>query len=173
MNLQPLVAYLVEQKGTIPGKKAFQKYMYFLDAKGVPTPLSFRIHHFGPYSSELDYETDNLQIEGVLDVSPNAQGNGFTIKSGNRTKSIIEHHSDFLREHESKINFVLNALPNDSKSLELWSTTHFVANSMNKFYGGADKENVVKEVKSIKKEKFTETEIEAAYDRLIELKLLP
>lgn len=173
MNLQPLVAYLVEQKGTIPGKKAFQKYMYFLDAKGVPTPLSFRIHHFGPYSSELDYETDNLQIEGVLDVSPNAQGNGFTIKSGNRTKSIIEHHSDFLRGHEAKINFVLNALPNDSKSLELWSTTHFVANSMNKFYGGADKENVVKEVKSIKKEKFTETEIEAAYDRLIELKLLP
>ncbi|WP_019535110.1 hypothetical protein [Paenibacillus ginsengihumi] len=173
MSLQPLVAYLVERKGVIPGKKAFQKYMYFLDAKGVPTPLSFRIHHFGPYSSELDYETDNLQIEGVLEVSPNAHGNGFTIKSGNRTKSIIEHHSEWIREHEAKINFVLNALPSESKSLELWSTTHFVANSMNKFYGGAVKVDVVRGVRSIKKDKFTATEIEAAYDRLIELKLLP
>lgn len=173
MGLQTLVAYLVDKKGTIPGKKAFQKYMYFLDAKGVPTPLSFRIHHFGPYSADLDYQTDNLEIEGALQLSSNATGNGFTIQPGKKTKILIESGADFISENEEKINFVLDALPNESKTLELWSTTHFVANSMNKFYGGAVKENVVKEVKNIKQEKFSESEIEEAYDRLHDLKLLP
>ncbi|MBJ6361627.1 hypothetical protein ACFOQM_10050 [Paenibacillus sp. GCM10012307] len=173
MSLQTLVAYLVDQKGQIPGKKAFQKYMYFLDAKGVPTPLSFRIHHFGPYSSELDYATDNLEIEGAITVSQNSGGNGFVIHSGKKSSSLIESGKDFIEEHQSKIEFVLESLPNESRTLELWSTTHFVANSMNKFYDGAEKASVIKEVKKIKQEKFTENEISEAYDKLIELNLLP
>lgn len=173
MSLQILVAYLADKKGSIPGKKAFQKYMYFLDAKGVPTPLSFRIHHFGPYSSDLDYQTDNLEIEGAIQVLANASGTGFVIQPGRKSKNIIESGSDYISENEEKINFVLDALPSESRILELWSTTHFVANSMNKFYGGAEKENVVSEVIKIKQEKFTEIEIREAYDELIELKLLP
>lgn len=173
MSLQTLVAYLAEKKGSIPGKKAFQKYMYFLDAKGVPTPLSFRIHHFGPYSSDLDYQTDNLEIEGAIQVSANPSGTGFVIQPGTKSNSIIGSGTEFISENEEKINFVLDALPSDSRTLELWSTTHFVANSMNKFYGGAIKENVVLEVVKIKQDKFSEAEIEVAYDKLIELKLLP
>lgn len=173
MNLQALVSYLVDKKGQVPGKKAFQKYMYFLDAKGVPTPLSFRIHHFGPYSSELDYATDNLEIEGAIAVLQNPGGNGFIIQPGKKNKEIIESGRNFIQEHQSKIEFILESLPNESRTLELWSTTHFVANSMNKFYDGAEKANVIKEVKKIKKEKFTEIEISDAYDKLIELSLLP
>ena len=174
MSLKALVAYLVYKKEQIPGKKAFQKYMYFLDAKGVPTPLSFRIHHFGPYSAELDYQTDNFQIEGILDVQPNAHGNGFIIKAGKKAKEIFEAESQYIAEHEKKIHFVLDALENQpSRTLELWSTIHFVANSMNKYYGGAEKGTVVKEVKNIKQDKFHETEIEEAYDQLLKLELLP
>jgi uncharacterized protein len=173
MSLQTLVAYLIDKKGSIPGKKAFQKYMYFFDAKGVPTPLNFRIHHFGPYSSELDYETDNLEIYGAITVSQNTGGNGFVIQPGKKTKGLIESGNDFIQEHLSKIEFVLDSLPNESKILELWSTTHFVANSMNKFFDGAEKANVIREVKKIKQEKFSEQEIAEAYDKLIELSLLP
>lgn len=173
MSLQTLVSYLVDKKGQIPGKKAFQKYMYFLDAKGVPTPLSFRIHHFGPYSSELDYATDNLEIEGAIAVSQNSGGSGFVIQPGIKSKDLIGSGNSFIQEHQSKIELVLESLPNESRTLELWSTTHFVANSMNKFYDGAEKDNVIKEVVKIKQDKFTENEISEAYDQLIDLSLLP
>ncbi|GIQ71166.1 hypothetical protein DUZ99_11985 [Xylanibacillus composti] len=173
MSLQTLVAYLVVKKGPLPGKKAFQKYMYFLDAKGVPTPLSFRIHHFGPYSADLDYQTDNLEIEGALQILSKESGSGFVIQPGSKSKSIIENGEEFISEYDEIIDFVLDALPNESRTLELWSTTHFVANSMNKFYGGAVKDKVISEVKSIKKEKFSEAEIAGAYDKLLDLKLLP
>lgn len=95
MSLQTIVSYLVDQKQEIPGKNAFQKYMYFLDAKGVPTPLNFRIHHFGPYSSELDYATENLEIEGAITVHKNPKGHGFLIKAGSRSKKWIESGQDF------------------------------------------------------------------------------
>lgn len=71
--------------------------MYFLDAKGVPTPLNFRIHHFGPYSSELDYATENLEIEGAITVHKNPKGHGFLIKAGSRSKKWIESGQDFLK----------------------------------------------------------------------------
>lgn len=173
MSLQSLVAYLVDKKGTIPGKKAFQKYMYFLDAQGVPTSLSFRIHHFGPYSSDLDYQTDNLEIQGAISVSPKSGGTGFVIQSGTKTKDILSENRLFLNEHAPKMDVVLEALPKESRTLELWSTTHFVANAMNKFYDGADKETVVQEVRKIKQDKFSAEEISDAYDQLIRLALLP
>lgn len=167
MSLDALVSYLSVKKGTINGKKAFQKYMYFLNASGVPTPLNFRIHHFGPYSAELDYQTDNLELVGAIDISANR--NGFVISPGKKALRIIEHDQDFITKYQTLIDHILNLLPNEPRVLELWSTVHFVANSMNQYYGGAKKENVIKEVKRIKQDKFTENEISEAFDKLIEI----
>lgn len=171
MSLEIIVSYLLKNKGLIHGKKAFQKYMYFIDAKGVPTPLNFRIHHFGPYSTELDYQTDNLELIGAIDVQKH--GVGFLIFPGENIGSILNQGKDFIDEYGQMIDTVMQTLPEDPKKLELWSTTHFVASSLNEFYGGESKEEVVAEVKRIKQNKFTNDEISEAYDKLKELKYLP
>lgn len=44
---------------------------------------------------------------------------------------------------------------------------------MNKYYDGAKKESVIKEVIEIKKDKFTRDDIAQAYDKLIALNFLP
>lgn len=172
MSLQTIVSYLVCKKGSLPGKKAFQKFMYFIDAKGVPTPLNFRIHHFGPYSRELDYATENLEIEGAITVTKNPSGQGFIITPGIRSEKWIESGQEFLKKYKEVIDDVLSSLPNDVKILELWSTTHFVANAMNKFYDGASKEKVIDEVVKIKQDKFSKDEIAKAYDELMNLNFL-
>ena len=144
--------------------------MYFLDAKGVPTPLTFRIHHFGPYSSELDYQTDNLELLGAIKLANNA--NSFVITPGEKAQAIVDNDSEYISQYGALIDQVLEVLPNEPRVLELWSTTHFVANSLNQFYGGASKENVVRDVKRIKQEKFRDEEIQEAYDKVVELGFL-
>ena len=170
MNLPALVACLARKKGKIFGKKAFQKYMYFLDAKGIPNPLVFRIHHYGPYSYELDYQTDNLELIGAIELS--SSGNGFIITPGSNAQKITEADKEFISRYENMIDDVLDILPEAPLQLELWSTVHFVAKSMATYYGGATKQKVVEEVKKIKKDKFTLEEIQQAFDMLIAKKLL-
>ncbi|MFI2858823.1 hypothetical protein ACH6EH_17090 [Paenibacillus sp. JSM ZJ436] len=171
MSLQAIVSYLARKKETIQGKKAFQKFMYFIDAKGVPTQLSFRIYHFGPYSSDLDYQTDNLELEGSITISKS--GEKFVIQPGDKYEEILIREEAFISQHSHIINSVIELLPDEPKVLELWSTTHFVANSMFKMYQTFDKTKVIDEVKKIKQDKFSLEQIDAAYDKLFELGFLP
>ncbi|AEG58488.1 hypothetical protein [Desulforamulus ruminis] len=170
MSLPSLVAYLVKKKGTVHGKKAFQKYMYFLDAKGVPTTLNFRIHHYGPYSSELDYQSDNLELLGAINMQE--KGIGFSITSGNRADEIIKKNQEYINLYAYIIDEVINNLPEDPKTLELWSTTHFIANSLKQFSDDYSKDKVVDEVIKIKHDKFTKAEIEKAFETLKKMKYI-
>lgn len=171
MSLSAAVSYLASRKQIIQGKKAFQKFMYFIDAKGVPTQLSFRIYHFGPYSSELDYQTDNLELIGAITVGKN--GEKFTIQLGDKVDDILKKEADFISQHSSTIDSVISLLPDEPKVLELWSTTHFVANSMYKMNQEFNKSVVIDEVKKIKQEKFSIEQIGTAYDKLFEIGFLP
>ena len=171
MSLQAIVSYLASRKETIHGKKAFQKFMYFIDVKGVPTQLSFRIYHFGPYSSDLDYQTDNLELEGSIAISKT--GEKFLIQPGERYHEILSREEAFINQYSSAIDSVIELLPDEPKTLELWSTTHFVANSMHKMYQKFDKAKVIEEVRKIKQDKFSENQIDTAYDKLFELGFLP
>jgi len=170
VSLPSLVACLAQKKGKISGKKAFQKYMYFLDAKGIPNPLTFRIHHYGPYSYELDYQTDNLELIGAIELSNN--GSAYIITPGSNAQKLVEADKEFIAQYEPEINDVLNMLPETPLQLELWSTVHFVARSLNTYYEGASKQKVVEEVKKIKKDKFSLKEIQEALETMVEKKLL-
>ncbi|HZK18321.1 MAG TPA: hypothetical protein VFD15_03305 [Clostridia bacterium] len=165
MSLKSLVAVLAKKKKLINGKKALQKYMYFFDAKGIPNPLTFRIHHYGPYSYELDYQTDYLVLIGAIDLESN--GNAFTITPGGEADKLIDSEKDFISRYENLIDAVLESLPKTPLELELWSTTHFIAKSLSKYYGGMSREKVVEEVEKIKRDKFTRNEIADSYDSLI------
>jgi uncharacterized protein YwgA len=52
--------------GEIVGRIRFQKIFYLLDQAGMKSGLSFRYHHYGPYSRELDDALDRAQaLQGV------------------------------------------------------------------------------------------------------------
>jgi hypothetical protein len=165
MNLYATTAYLTKKMGEIPGKKAFQKLMYFIDSQGVPTSLNFVIYHYGPYSSTLDYETEDLELRGAITI--NKTGNSYTIYPGKHVDEILDTNQEFLNQYSDKIDYIAETLPKTPLELELWSTTHFIAKSLDKYYGGATKEKVVHEVKKIKKDKFSEQQISEAFDALI------
>lgn len=56
MELEALIAYLVDRTAIIRGKKAIQKLVYFCSEAGVPVYASFRMHIYGPYSNEVAEE---------------------------------------------------------------------------------------------------------------------
>lgn len=174
MSLEAISAYVTAQKGTIYGKKAFQKIMYFITEKGVPTGLTYRIYHFGPYSSELDYQTDDLVMQGAIQVEQ--QGDlpvsTFLIKPGSMAEGIVNGEKSNLAPYVNLIDSVLSVLPKEPKTLELWSTTHFVVQSKRKFGDEVTQESVVESVKDIKGDKFTVLEIQGAYKELLNSQLL-
>lgn len=172
MSLKASVAYLIEKKKVIHGKKAFQKYMYFLDAVGVPTPLVFRMYHYGPYSSKLDYESDYLELVGAIKIEKNNDRYGYVIKAGHRVKEILDEEKQFIKIYKDKMDKIIDSLPDDPRQLELWSTTHFVARTLQKYYDVFSKSKVAMEVKKIKKDKFTEQEIKHAYEQLVQKSLI-
>ena len=62
------------------GKTRIQKTVYFLqEAFGVPLSYSFRMHHYGPYSEEVETDISRLKMTGYVFVKPDLQGYGFHV----------------------------------------------------------------------------------------------
>src|SRR5436309_13443897 len=69
-ELDPLDAILLSafsQIRRIPGKKALQKYVYFLKESLLDIDFKFQWDKWGPYSSELATYVDDLVAEELLD----------------------------------------------------------------------------------------------------------
>ena len=76
------------------GKIKLQKLMYFLqESFNAPTNYSFRMHHYGPYSEELETDLSRLRSSGYLSVEPDLGGMVFTfalkIHPKNRGLSLV------------------------------------------------------------------------------------
>ena len=79
--LVALVGSLAE--GGFVGKTHVQKTVYFAqEAAGVNLGFRFVIHHYGPYSFELDSMVQTLEAEGVLAITPEPDGYGYRISPG-------------------------------------------------------------------------------------------
>lgn len=158
--LTSLAAYVLKKCDKINGKKAFQKIFYFITEAGIPTGLSYTIYHYGPYSAQLDFNTDNLEIEGAISIS--TQGIAYKIYKGIHAERLAEQAD--IEEYVQKIDGILEVLPIDNPlQLELLSTTHYISKVQKNIYNHLDQDQVVAEVKKIKKNKFTEEKIEEAY----------
>jgi uncharacterized protein YwgA len=68
-TLDELVAQvLAAAGGEIVGRIRLQKIFYLLEQVGMKGGLSFRYHHYGPYSRELDDALDRAQaLRGVVE----------------------------------------------------------------------------------------------------------
>lgn len=57
---------LLKYVGIIKGRTKFQKMVYILQNKGVNFSEKFKYHYYGPYSSELQLEIDELVDRGIF-----------------------------------------------------------------------------------------------------------
>ena len=141
------------------GKKKLQKLMYLIERKGVQLDLRYSIHFFGPYSSKLDHAIHILENEGRLDIDTSGKTHRIIMKKQERRR--LSKEDDVLVDEVRKVFY--NKTPME---LEAITTIDYVAVTL--LHGEARREDVIKQVKVIKGEKFSSQDLETGYDLLIE-----
>jgi uncharacterized protein YwgA len=147
------LAKLIWMAGTLESRKRIQKTVHLLQAAGCDFDASFRIHYYGPYSSEVAGLLDQMANEGILlETSRSfAQGTQYDYSlsddfrqslerhertpSGRKAKTEIEEYKDLFGE----------LFQQNPKTLELAST--IVAFRQ----GGRDWDEATEEVCEFKK----------------------
>lgn len=149
------------------GKIKAQKLVYFLqELLGTPLSYRFRMHHYGPFSEELDTDLSVMKGLGYFDIKPDPDGYGYhlTVRSEADPEwrtAAIQYSKDIRQVIET-----FGVL--DAASLELNATVHFV----NQLAKSASKDTVVNTVSALKP-RFPVEVIEVAYDELTKAGLMP
>lgn len=60
------LAKLILMAGGLQSRKRVQKTVHLLQAAGCPLHVSFRLHHYGPYSADLAEQLDRMANSGFL-----------------------------------------------------------------------------------------------------------
>lgn len=107
------------------GKTRIQKTVYFLQAAfGVPLNYSFRMHHYGPYSEEVETDIIRLKMTGYVFVKPDLQGYGFHVGVLDPPE---DEWQDMTSPYKQQIDTVLGLVQGkETSDLELMATLHFV-----------------------------------------------
>lgn len=123
--------------------------------------IRFTIFHslFGPYSSKLDHVIHILENEGRLDIDTSGKTHRIIMKKQERRR--LSKEDDVLVDEVRKVFY--NKTPME---LEAITTIDYVAVTL--LHGEARREDVIKQVKVIKGEKFSSQDLETGYDLLIE-----
>ncbi len=148
------------------GKIQLHKLAYFLqESYGIPLGYTFRMHHYGPYSRELDNDLLKLRLMGCVDIQPDESGYGFHVTP------LSDAEPDWARalaHYQGRIHdaFVkLGDLP--AYLLEVYATVHYVSQLVE----GAAAEKVVTIVHDLKP-KFLPEFIAEGREQLQQLGLL-
>ena len=127
LNQQVKLAILYEVVEALKdvGKTQIQKTVYFLQAAfGVPLNYSFRMHHYGPYSGEVETDISRLKMTGYLFVKPDLQGYGFHVGV---LDSPEPEWQALTSPYKQQVDSVLSLTQGKQISdLELMATLHFV-----------------------------------------------
>jgi len=148
------------------GKIQLQKLAYFLqESYGIPLGYTFRMHHYGPYSRDLDNDLLKLRLMGFVDVQPDLSGYGFHVTPSCDADAAW---ASTLASYESKLRDGLEKLGGlPAYVLEIQATIHYVSELVE----GASTENIEGIVHSLKP-KFTPEVITKARKQLEEQGLL-
>lgn len=150
------------------GRTAMQKLTYFAQVLGAPIPCSFGIYTYGPYSDTVTFAVESMLADEVLqDRSANPKYSNY--RTGPAAERLLTLYDREIAPNLPKIDSVVSALgrfkPNE---LELIATLHFIARRQEQIVQTKpDKASVIREFKSIKKDKFNDKEISAWYNALV------
>ena len=138
------------------GKTHIQKTAYFAqEAASVDLDLRFVIHHYGPYSFELESLLQTLDSQNVLDVAREDDGYGYAVSVGERAREVEIDTS--LEAKAEEVAGYFATLP--TAELELLSTSYYVRKRL----PGETREAWIAEVHRLKP-RFTTDEISRAVD---------
>jgi uncharacterized protein YwgA len=151
------------------GRTALQKIFYFLQIAGVPHRHAFDVYHYGPYCDRVSRDVELLLADGVLkdvSASPDKYSN-YRPDAG--ADELIEAHASALGPHLKKISTVVESLlPLDPSRLELLATLDYLHRQLRAGGGtGPWADRVIARFLQVKKDKFQEEDVRAAYDSMV------
>ncbi len=154
-----LIREIVDQLEDV-GKTQVQKIVYFVqEAQTIPLGYSFRMHHYGPYSDEVDGDLSLAVAMGYVDISPDADGYGYHITPA---ETATLHWPEPLSKHSDGVRHAIDTLGSlETWRLELYATAHFVGHLDQTL----SREGVIATVGGLKP-KFSEHTIREAIDTL-------
>ncbi|MDY6820385.1 MAG: hypothetical protein SVN78_02045 [Deferribacterota bacterium] len=140
-------------------KIVLQKITFFLQELGEPCQYTFEGYKYGPFSHGLASEIQFLEQEGFI----NMDGNKILFKDDKEpVGEINENLDDNLTFLEEKIfNF-----DHSFNNMELLGTMLYCKMALNELGDETSKDNVLKEFKSWKGNKFNEEDLEKAYQKV-------
>lgn len=156
-------------------KTQIQKLTYLACSSGLRCDFEFRMHHYGPYSFDLEDTIHLLENSGILCSSVEIHQDWYEYKVG-----LGEDADDFLKRfgnlapEEPMIGQVANKFgTKGTPELELAATVHLVYTLLSRDWVGKDasRSDVVETVIGLKP-RFNSSQIEEAYDELIKEGLL-
>ncbi len=150
---------------TAPGKKMIQKLFYLAERKGLDLDLSYAIHFYGPYSSDLDEMLHMLQANNMLEID--TSGKTHKLKVLNMPENPLSAaEKDILADIKAKF------ATKTPLELEVLTTTDYVAHHLLDS-NNCSQSAIIARVKSIKGNKFSESQIADSIAQLRADGLLP
>lgn len=172
-----LLAYLIKSYCEVSqrslGRTILQKLCYFAKASGVPLPFQFEIYHYGPFSQEIFYRTEDLLLDGVIADRSNDRGQS-DFAPGPNLDSFLGRFGDAVANHKTSLERVATMFSRlDASQMELVSTIHYMYSSHRQWFKEEpSKDAVVASVLEVKGDKFSGQAVERAYDILHDSALL-
>ena len=147
------------------GKTFIQKAVYVLqDWLGWDSDYKFKLHYYGPYSSDLSDDLDILDELGLIEMVFN--GHGYDIGITKEGKHFLGEHLETYMPNQPKIERAVSLVGQDDvRNMELIGTVLYFA----KLAG--DEEEITALVKTVKPH-FTDKTIEGTIKYLREEDIL-
>ncbi len=151
-----------------------QKLVYFAKALGVPIPCSFEIYTYGPYSDTVTFTVDSLLADDVLKETSKDPQTYSNYRLGENADEILNAYKPLIDPYLGKIDAVVESLGSfKPQELELIATLHFIHHRLKQIWRKEPpRDHVLAEFHRVKKDKFTEKEIDSWYDALKSAKLI-
>lgn len=148
--------------GEIVGRKKLQKMIYIAKKLSFPFQEKFQFHFYGPYSEELTLRVEELYNLGFIKEVKEKKGGYYQYRY-----TITENGEEFRHLYETEMPYLKECLTSmndqNARYLELVSTVLYFDN--------LPKEEVVEKINKVKaKQRYTEEEIDQAYQYIDELK---
>ncbi|MBI3894353.1 MAG: hypothetical protein HY313_00330 [Acidobacteria bacterium] len=122
------LAKQLHEKGSWCGETHLQKAAYWAEElRSLPLGFQFILYKHGPFSFDLRDELTSMRADGLLELSPNTQPYGPTLRPSDRGDILLKRYRDILAQFADTITRAANELANKNVSeLERLTTALYV-----------------------------------------------
>ena len=120
---------LFEKSGSVAGRKKLQKIVYVLQSLGYSYGMDYTYCHYGPYSSQLQFEVDRLAEKGLIDERLFCHTYQYSItKDGQELVKFLDEKKVGTDRIEVPEDLLRELIKQDAQFLELVATIIYVKN---------------------------------------------